>query len=57
MGKLKGAREYERYCEGGKLTRKESMLAKCYECNGYEESAKDCKVEGCPMYPYHHYRG
>ncbi len=28
------------------------MLAKCYECNGLEESRADCEVDTCPMFPY-----
>ena len=27
-----GKRELLKYLEGGKLTRKEAMLTKCYEC-------------------------
>lgn len=53
MGILKGQKQYEKFEKGGKLTRREAMLAKCYECNGYDESGVDCKVETCPLYQYH----
>lgn len=56
MGKIKGAKQYDDYLDGKELTRKDSMLAKCYECNGEKESAVDCEVGDCPLYPYHHYR-
>ena len=49
----KGKRELLKYLEGEKLTRKEAMLAKCYEClNGYADGKVDCAIESCPLYPY-----
>ncbi|MBW2645073.1 MAG: hypothetical protein JRE23_02640 [Deltaproteobacteria bacterium] len=48
-----GKRELLKYLAGGKLTRKETMLAACYECmNGYADGKVDCGIESCPMYPY-----
>ena len=48
-----GKRELLKYLEGERLTRKETMLAKCYECcNGYVDGKVDCRVESCPLYPY-----
>ena len=48
-----GKRELIKYLEGGKLTRKEAMLARCFECmNGYADGRIDCQVESCPLYPY-----
>ena len=55
MGAIKGAREFGMYKKGKKLTRGQSMRAKCYECNGEEESRADCLVDTCPMYPYRLY--
>ncbi len=55
MGKINGARQYERFKNGEKLTRKQAMLAKCYECNGLEESRIDCEVDTCPMFSYRLY--
>lgn len=57
MGKLKGQVQYGKFENGGKLTRREAMLAKCYECNGYDESGVDCEIQACPMYAYHPNRG
>ena len=56
MGAIKGEKEFNKFINGGSLTRKEAMLAKCYDCNGGKESAQDCEIEDCPMYGYHHYR-
>ena len=56
MGKVKGQVHHEKFLKGEKLTRAKSILAKCYECNGYGESGIDCEIEGCPLYPYHYYR-
>lgn len=50
MSGFKGKREFEKFSKGEGLTRKEAMRAKCYECNGLEESRADCQVGTCPMY-------
>ena len=34
MGQVKGAKEYQMWEKGQNLTRKEAMLAFCYDCNG-----------------------
>ena len=41
MGAIKGKLQYEKWQKGGKLTRKEAMLANCYICNGEETGAED----------------
>jgi len=56
MGFIKGAREFKAHRRGESLTRKQTMLAKCYVCNGEEESQEDCRVPSCPLYQYHHHR-
>ncbi len=49
----RGRRELAKHFKGGKLTRKEAVLAKCYDCCcGYEDGKEDCKVKGCPLHPY-----
>jgi len=56
MGKIFGQKEYHKFLKGGRLTRKEAILAHCYECNGLESSRCDCLGVPCPMYQYHPYR-
>jgi hypothetical protein len=57
MGILKGQKEYKKFKEGELLTRREAILAMCYECNGLEESNEDCQGKGgCPLYQYHPHR-
>ena len=56
MGIVKGQMEFERFKKGERLTRAKAMKAKCYECNGEEESNVDCGVDTCPLYPYHPHR-
>jgi hypothetical protein len=55
MGVIKGNKEYNKFKTGVKLTRKEAMRAKCFECNGELESSSDCLVTTCPMYSYRLY--
>ncbi len=58
MGYIKGQIEHKKWQEGKQLTRKQAMLANCYECNGLEESNEDCLGErSCALYPYSPYRG
>jgi hypothetical protein len=56
MGIIKGRNQYTKWKQGKKLTRKEAMLAMCYECNGLDESNVDCGCAGsCPLYIYSPY--
>jgi len=57
MGIIKGQREYERFKAGHKLTRKQGMLALCYECNGHECSNCDCLGKNCAIYDFMAYKG
>lgn len=50
----KGAIQYEKFKAGKWLTRKEALLAQCYECNGFE--AEDCQGDSCPLYGWSPYR-
>ena len=54
--KLQGGNEYKKFLNGKKLTRKEAMLANCYECMGYEDGKQDCLGKSCPLYQYYPYR-
>jgi len=56
MGKIKGQNEYEKWFTGIKLSRKQAMLAHCYECNGFEESNRDCQGKNCPSYQFMAYK-
>jgi hypothetical protein len=44
---------YEKWKLGEQLTRKESIEANCYECNGYTAETKDdCLGNNCALYPW-----
>jgi len=55
MGARKGIREYERFVNGEKLTRKQAMMAMCYDCMG--GVPEDCLGTACPMYDYRPSKG
>jgi len=57
MGAIRGAREFKKFEEGKHLTRREAILAQCYECNGLDESNVDCTGYKCPLYEYHPHKG
>lgn len=55
--KLQGGKEYKKFLDGKRLTRKEAMLANCYECmGGHENGKQDCLGKSCPMYQYYPYK-
>ena len=56
MGEIKGSKEYKRFKENERLTRKQAILAHCYECNGFDEGRSDCLGYSCALYQYHPYR-
>jgi hypothetical protein len=56
MGQVKGQLQYEKFKKGSRLTRREAILANCYQCNGLEQSNIDCVAKQCPLYQYHPHR-
>jgi len=57
MAGLKGRKEFEKFQRGEKLTWKQVVRAQCYDCNGQEEGAEDCKGDSCPLYQFFPYKG
>lgn len=55
--RARGRKELIRYMEGEKLTYREAVLAKCYDCmGGYVDSRHDCGIPTCSLYPFMPYR-
>ena len=53
----RGRAEFMKFAEGKRLTRGDSLKAKCYECMGYYiDGRQDCRVKSCPLYPYMPYK-
>lgn len=53
-----GRTQYSRFLLGEKLTYKEAVLAKCYECDGgHSDGRYDCEVPSCPLYLLMPYKG
>jgi len=56
--KAKGNTELTKHLKGIRLTQRQMILAKCYDCmNGYLDGKVDCKIKECPLYPLMPYRG
>jgi hypothetical protein len=53
MANIKGAKQFQKFKDGKLLTRKEALLAECYECNCFE--AEDCLGISCPLYQHSPY--
>ncbi len=56
MGLVRGQKEFAKFKRGERLTRKEAILALCYDCNGQEDSRHDCGCTECPLYQYRPYK-
>ena len=56
---FQGKSEIIKFLNGFRITRKEAIKAKCYDCMGFYDNAqeKDCKNVTCPLYTYMPYKG
>lgn len=55
--KARGGKEFKKYLAGGRLTQRQMILAKCYDCiGGYADGKMDCEIKDCPLYPLMPYR-
>ena len=53
----KGRLELLRHMAGERLTQREMILAKCFECNcGYLDGKRTCSMPTCPLYPLMPYK-
>lgn len=51
--RAKGKSELLKHLEGHRLTFKQAVNAKCYECMGYcIDGLIDCTLTDCPLYPF-----
>jgi len=56
--RAQGRKELVKYLKGGRLTRRETILANCYMCMGYySDGTQDCCIHTCPLYPFMPYAG
>ena len=52
-----GRKEFERHRSGGRLTQRQAIIARCFDCcGGYVDGKVDCKLTECPLYPFMPYR-
>ena len=55
--KARGQKELIKHLEGGRLTPKQAMLARCYDCCGFFADGKiDCCMPHCSLHPFMAYR-
>jgi hypothetical protein len=49
----KGKKELIKHLEGGRLTPKQAIQAKCFDCLCYMvDGRQDCKMSKCSLYPF-----
>jgi len=48
----RGKKELIKHLEGGRLTLRQAVNARCYDCMGYYGDGKqDCNMSRCPLHP------
>jgi len=51
--KAAGGSEFRRYELGEKITQRQSIRAKCFDCMGkYADGKIDCEIPECSLYPW-----
>ncbi len=54
---VRGKRELLAYLDGKRLTAKQTILAKCFECMGFfADGRADCGMPDCPCYAFMPFR-
>jgi len=49
----RGRQELIKHLEGERLTLKQAVNARCYDCMGYYSDGKlDCGMSKCPLHPF-----
>lgn len=55
--RAQGRTERKRHLKGERLTYKEAVYAKCYDCTGdYADGKYSCGITDCSLYPFMPYR-
>ena len=55
-GAFRGRKEILKHLAGEKVTTREAIHAKCYDCMGfYADGRVDCGIETCALYSYSPY--
>lgn len=53
----RGQKELLKHLAGQKITFKQAIYARCYDCMGYYSDGKvDCKMPHCALYPFNPYK-
>jgi hypothetical protein len=56
LPKARGNKEFKSHQMGGRLTKRQAILAKCADCMGnYVDGRIDCEMPECPLYPFSPY--
>jgi len=49
----RGQKELIKHLEGNRLTLRQAVYARCYDCMGFYTDGKvDCRMPHCPLHPY-----
>jgi hypothetical protein len=55
--RARGGKELKKHLAGDRLTQRQAIHAKCYDCmGGYSDGRVDCQLSDCSLYPFMAYR-
>lgn len=55
--KARGRNELIKHISGERLTQRQAILAKCFDCmGGYSDGKYNCGITDCPLYQFMPYR-
>lgn len=56
--KARGGKELKAHREGKRLTQRQAIYAKCFDCmGGYTDGKMDCLIPSCSLYQWMPYKG
>jgi len=50
-----GKSDLLKHLKGKRLTQRQAIRAKCYDCDGMGDSG-ECEIDHCPLFPYSPYK-
>lgn len=55
--KAQGGKELKKHLEGKRITQRQAIKAKCFDCmGGYADGRENCEIPTCSLYGFMPYR-
>lgn len=55
--KAQGGKELKKHLEGKRITQRQAIKAKCFDCmGGYRDGRENCEIPDCSLYAFMPYK-